>query len=69
MIVYDLLKTSRDGIKIYKIYSDQNTYILKNGTKETYAVAIETENSFSQYEDTGIPIPIQKSPTHLRQER
>ena len=52
MIVREYLMTRKDGIKLYKTYSDQNKYIRKVGTEEEYDIAIDIENASYTYEET-----------------
>ena len=53
MIVREYLMTRKDGVKLYKTYSDQNKYIRKVGTEEEYDIAIDIENASYTYEETG----------------
>lgn len=52
MIVREYFMTRKDGVKLYKTYSDQNKYIRKVGTEEEYDVAIDIENASYIYEET-----------------
>ena len=52
MIVREYFMTRKDGIKLYKTYSDQNKYIRKVGTEEEYDIAIDIENAQYTYEET-----------------
>ena len=52
MIVREYLMTRKDGVKLYKTYSDQNKYIRKVGTEEGYDIAIDIENAPYTYEET-----------------
>lgn len=52
MIVREYLMTRKDGVKLYKTYSDQNKYIRKIGTDEEYDIAIDIENAPYIYEET-----------------
>ena len=52
MIVREYFMTRRDGVKLYKTYSDQNKYIRKVGTEEEYDIAIDIENASYTYEET-----------------
>ena len=44
--------TRKDGVKLYKTYSDKNKYIRKVGTEEEYDIAIDIENAPYTYEET-----------------
>ena len=52
MIVREYFMTRKDGVKLYKTYSDQNKYIRKVGTDEEYDLAIDIENASYTYEET-----------------
>ena len=52
MIVREYLMTRKDGVKLFKTYSDQNKYIRKVGTDEEYDIAIDIENAPYTYEET-----------------
>ena len=52
MIVREYLMTRKDGVKLYKTYSDQNKYIRKVGTEEEYDIAIDIENAPYTYAET-----------------
>ena len=52
MIVREYFMTRKDGVKLYKTYSDQNKYIRKVGTDEEYDIAIDIENAPYTYEET-----------------
>ena len=52
MIVREYFMTRKDGVKLYKTYSDQNKYIRKVGTEEEYDLAIDIENASYTYEET-----------------
>lgn len=52
MIVREFYRTRKDGVNLYKTYSDANKYIYKLGTDEVYSEAIDVENAPYQYEET-----------------
>ena len=52
MIIREYLMTRKDGVNLYKTYSDQNKYIRKVGTEEEYDIAIDIENASYTYEET-----------------
>lgn len=52
MIVKEFFNTRKDGIKLYKTYSDANFYIKKDGTEEIYVEAIDVEKSNFTYTET-----------------
>ena len=56
MIICEFYKTRKDGVNLYKSYSDLKVMLRKVGTEETYAEAVDVENSGYTYEETDIPI-------------
>lgn len=60
MIVKEFFNTRKDGIKLYKTYSDANFYIKKDGTEEVYIEAIDIETSNFTYVETEEKIEIEK---------
>lgn len=57
MIVKEFYIKRKDGVKLYKTYSDENKIIHKVGTDEEYAEAIDVENAPFTYEETDKEIP------------
>lgn len=54
MIVKEEYKTRSDGVKLFRIYSDQNRKIIQNETGNVYAEAVDVENApytYSEYEE------------------
>lgn len=56
MIQTDFYMERKDGVKLYRTYSDRNMMIQKDGTEEIYSEAIDVENSGFNYTETDIPI-------------
>lgn len=52
MIQKEYFRTRKDGVKLFKSYSDENKYIRKVGTEEIYATAVDVENANFEYEET-----------------
>lgn len=52
MIVKEFYLTRKDGVNLYKRFSDKNVYIVKVGTDEKYDTAIDVENAPYIYEET-----------------
>ena len=52
MIIREFYMTRKDGVNLYKTYSDKGVYIIKQGTDEKYDIAIDVENSNYTYEET-----------------
>ena len=57
MIVKKYYSKRKDGVKLYKTYSDNNKIIHKIGTNEEYDIAIDIENVPYTYEETDKEIP------------
>lgn len=51
-IIKEFYKTRKDGISLYKTYSDEQFIIHKIGTEEYYEEAIDIENASYEYEET-----------------
>lgn len=51
-IVKEFYKTRKDGINLYKTYSDKGYMIHKLNTEEIYSEAIDIENASFEYEET-----------------
>lgn len=56
MIITEFYMERKDGVKLYRTYSDKNMMIQKDGTEEIYSEAIDVENSGFTYTETDIPI-------------
>lgn len=52
MIVREFYMTRKDGVNLYRTYSDANKYIKKVGTNEEYSEAIDVESAPYSYEET-----------------
>ena len=52
MIIKEFYATRKDGVNLYKTYSNKNVYIQKVGTDEKYDMAIDVENAPYTYEET-----------------
>ena len=51
-IVKEFYKTRKDGINLYKVYSNIDLYIRKIGTEDIYTEVIDIENAPYEYEET-----------------
>lgn len=51
-IVKEFYKTRKDGISLYKVYSNEQFIIHKIGTEEYYEEVIDIENAPYEYEET-----------------
>ena len=52
MIIKEFYETRKDGINLYRTYSDQSVYIRKVGTEEEYTEAIDVESAPFEYVET-----------------
>ena len=52
MIVREFYSTRKDGVNLFRTYSDANKYIRKVGTDEVYSEAIDIERAPYEYEET-----------------
>lgn len=52
MIKKEYFSTRKDGVKLFKTYSDGGFYIKKIGTEEVYDEAIDVEGAPYTYEET-----------------
>lgn len=52
MIVREFYSTRKDGVNLYRTYSDANKYIKKVDTNEEYSEAIDIEDAGYQYIET-----------------
>ena len=56
MIVKEFYRTRKDGVNLYRTYSDKGVVIHKVNTDEYYDEAIDIENAPYIYEETDKPI-------------
>lgn len=52
MIVKEFYKTRKDGVNLYRTYSNEEYMIQKKGTDEIYEEAIDVETANYEYEET-----------------
>jgi hypothetical protein len=52
MVVKEFYRTRKDGVNLYKTYSDANFYIQKVNTDEIYRCAIDVEGAAFEYVET-----------------
>lgn len=52
MIKIEFYEQRKDGVNLYRTYSDENYMIQKVGTNEIYDEAIDIENSGYEYLET-----------------
>lgn len=58
MIVTEFYGERKDGVKLYRTYSDEGVMIQKVGTTEVYEEAIDIEGAGFEYEETDVPIVV-----------
>ena len=63
MIVREFHTTRKDGVNLYKTYSDSNMYIRQVETGIEYSEAIDIEFANYTYEETDTPIEYIGEPT------
>ena len=56
MIVKEFFATRKDGVNLYRTYSDEGFYILQNETNIEYSEAVDVENAPYTYTETDKPI-------------
>ena len=52
MIVREFYRTRKDGVNLFRTYSDEGNYILQNETGVKYAEAIDVETAPYTYSET-----------------
>jgi hypothetical protein len=57
MIIREFFKTRKDGINLYKTYSNEGFLIKKEETNEKFVEAIDVEHATFTYIETDIKIP------------
>lgn len=56
MIVKEFYKIRKDGINLFRTFSDIGVMIKKVGTNEIYDEAVDVEDATFTYEETDMPI-------------
>lgn len=56
MLIKEFYKKRKDGVNLYRTYSDENFKIKQIQTGAIYDEAIDVEDSIYTYEETNIPI-------------
>lgn len=60
MVIKEFYETRKDGVRLFKSYSDRGVYIQKIGTDEVYESAIDVEDATFEYTETDEPIPAEE---------
>ena len=63
MIVKEFFATRKDGVNLYRTYSDEGFYILQNETNIEYSEAVDVENAPYTYTETDKPIETEADAT------
>lgn len=63
MIQIEFYMERKDGVKLYRTYSDRDMMIQKDGTNEMYSEAIDVEGKGYTYTETDIPVDGEQEPT------
>lgn len=58
MIIKEFYRQRKDGVNLYRTYSDKNVLILQNETGIEYEEAIDVENAPYTYSETDKPIEV-----------
>lgn len=58
MVITEYFKTRKDGVKLYRTYSDKNYKILQVETGIQYDEAIDIENAPYTYEETDVLVKL-----------
>lgn len=61
MIIREFFLTRKDGVNLYRTYSDEGFYIRKMYTDEVYTEAIDVEDAYFEYVETDILLPIEEN--------
>lgn len=56
MVVREYYNTRKDGVKLFRTYSDEGMYIVQVETNTKYTEAIDVENAPFTYIETNEPI-------------
>ena len=64
MIIKEYYRTRKDGVNLFRTYSDKNLKIKKVGTDEVYDEAIDVQNAPYSYEETTEPIEVIEEETN-----
>ena len=58
MIVREEFKTRADGVKLFRIYSDEGKFIIQNETGITYEEAIDVEDAPYTYTESDVDLEL-----------
>lgn len=66
MIKREFYRTRKDGVNLYRTYSDEGYKIQKAGTREIYDEAIDVENATFAYLETREKIEVVEETTEVQ---
>ena len=58
MIIKEEYKTRSDGVKLFRIYSDEGKFIIQNETGITYDEAIDVEDAHYTYTESDVDLEL-----------
>lgn len=58
MLVKEFYRQRKDGVKLYRTYSDNGMMVLQNETGVEYAEAIDVEGAPYTYTETDSPVEV-----------
>ena len=61
MIVTEYFMTRKDGVVLYRTYSDAGFYIIQNETGIEYSEAVDVEGALYTYSETDKPIEVEEN--------
>ena len=59
-VIREFYRTRKDGVNLYRTYSDNGVYLRQNPTNIEYAEAIDVEGAPYTYEETDKPIEVEE---------
>ena len=59
-VIREYYRTRKDGVNLYRTYSDNGMYLRQNPTGIEYAEAIDVEGAPYTYEETDKPIEVEE---------
>lgn len=60
MIIKEFYRQRKDGVNLYRTFSDKNVFIKQNETGAEYEEAIDVENAPYTYSETDKPIVMEE---------
>ena len=60
MLKREFVETRKDGVNLFRTYSDEGNYIIQNETGIKYREAVDVENSPYTYTETDEKAPLKR---------